>query len=381
VLMSRVLMLVWTGVHTDTRVLREASVLVEAGHEVHIIGRAIPDDFVPPHGSTVTSVGRAPNAQARTRELSSAERAARWVLLPAHVQRRMIAWQEAALEAAAEHRADVVHAHDLSALPVGAELAQRWSVPLVYDSHELWLGRPREGMPAPWQRRADLRNERELGARAEVVLTVGDGVARELRERFGWRDIRVVRNSFDVESAPDLTRSAPAGLVYAGRLAAYRELEIVAQASRSVDLPITLVGPADETWLRRFDASRTTVVGTETIDAVGVRIAAAGLALVTHSDRWLNHRLALPNKLFHAISLGVPVVATDVGELGAIVREHGVGTLYRPGDGRSLQVAISEAKQRYAELLDNVARAQQALSWTSDRAVLIGAYESILRDR
>jgi glycosyltransferase involved in cell wall biosynthesis len=377
--MARVLMLVWTGVSTDTRVLRAARVLVAAGHEVHIIGRAVPADFVPPPGVTVSSVGRPPNAQTRTRRLSPLERAARWVLLPVHVQRRMRAWQAEALGIAAGHQADVVHAHDLSALPVGAELARRWAVPLIYDSHELWTERPREGMPAPWQRRADARLEAQLGAQARVVLTVGDGVARELRRRYGWPDVRVVRNSFDVTATAETAgRTEPAGLVYAGRLAAFRELEVIARASCEVELPITLVGPADESWLARFDRGRATVLPAESLDAVSARIAAAGLSLVTHSDRWLNHRLALPNKLFHAVSVGVPVVATDVGDLGDIVREHGIGTLYRPGDSGSLVTAIRAAQERYQDLCACVSAAQATLSADSDRAALLGAYESIL---
>jgi glycosyltransferase involved in cell wall biosynthesis len=374
-------MLVWTGVATDTRVLRSASVLVGAGHDVHIVGRAVPADFVPPPGVTVSSVGRPPNAQTRSRRLSAPERAARWLLLPIHVQRRLRAWQQAALDVAAEHKADVVHAHDLSALPVGAELARRWDVPLVYDSHELWTERPREGLPAPWQRHADARTEAGLGAQARVVITVGDGVARELRRRYGWADVRVVRNSFDIDPAAPAAaagRDAPAGLVYAGRLAAYRELEVVARASRDVDLPITLVGPADETWLGRFERGRTTIAPAESIDAVSARLATAGLALVTHSDRWLNHRLALPNKLFHAVAVGVPVVATDVGELGATVREHGIGTLYRAGDVASLTAAIDEARGRYPQLVAAVTAARRMLSSAADREALLRAYETIL---
>jgi len=375
--MARVLMLVWTSVATDTRVLREAGVLADAGHDVHIVGRAIPANFVPPPGITVSSVGQPPNSQIRQRRLTVAERAARWLLLPLHVQRRMRAWQQAAAVEGAKHRSDVVHAHDMSALPVAAELADEWLVPLVYDSHELWAGRPREGLPAPWQRRADIRTERRLGGRARVVLTVGDGVARELRHAYGWRDVRVVRNSFDI-AAPPQARQQPNGLVYAGRLAAYRELEVIARASTDIDLPITLVGPADDSWLARFDRGRASVLPAEPLEAVSRRISEAGLSLVTHSDRWLNHRLALPNKLFHAVSLGVPIVATDVGELGATVREYGVGTLYRPGDSASFAAAVREAVARYGELVTAVVAAQRVLSWDADRATLLAAYETIL---
>ena len=87
--MTLVLMLVWTGVATDTRVLREASALVAAGHRVHVIGRAVPADFVPPDGVSVQSCGVAPSAQTRTRELTGFERLGRWALLPVHVRRRV----------------------------------------------------------------------------------------------------------------------------------------------------------------------------------------------------------------------------------------------------------------------------------------------------
>ena len=199
---GRVLMLVWTGVSTDTRVLREARTLVDAGWSVHIIGRAVPSDFVAPQGISVSSVGLPPAAQGRTRKLSFIERAARWLMLPEHVGRRLAAWQRAALVEARSHRADVVHAHDFSALPVGAALANEWGVPLVYDSHELWSGRPRVGRPTPIRARREARLEARLGARAAVVLTVGEGVAEALRERYGWRDVRVVRNTFPERATP-----------------------------------------------------------------------------------------------------------------------------------------------------------------------------------
>ncbi len=103
-------------------------------------------------------------------------------------------------------------------------------------------------------------------------------------------------------------------------------------------------------------------------------LARAGLALVTHSDRWANHRLAMPNKLFHAVHVGVPVVATDVGELAALVRAHGVGELYRPGDAASLVAALERAAARYGQLCEAVRRARPALSWDADAAELCSLY-------
>lgn len=383
---GRVLMLVWTGVSTDTRVLREASTLVEAGWSVHVVGRAVPADFAPPPGVTVSSVGAAPSAQSRTRELGVVERAGRWLLLPEHVARRLAAWQRQALVEGRRHRADVVHAHDFTALPVGAALAEEWGTPLVYDSHELWAGRPRVGRPTPWRSRRAARAERRLGARATLVLTVGDGVATALRDRYGWPDVRVVRNTFPSRGTPEPDTAphpdggpdgGPAGAVYAGRIAPHRELEVIARASRATPLPITIVGPADAQYLSRFDPGCARIERSRTADDVDALLGAAGLALVTHSDRWENHRLALPNKLFHAVRAGVPVVATDVGELARTVREHDLGELYPPGDADGLVGAIERAVDRYDELRASVLAAAGPLSWDADARVLLDAYTGL----
>ena len=374
---GRVLMLVWTGVSTDTRVLREARTLVEAGWSVHIIGRAVPSDFIAPQGISVSSVGAPPSAQGRTRKLSVIERAGRWLMLPEHVRRRLGVWQREALVEAHGHQADVVHAHDFSALPVGAALAQQWGVPLVYDSHELWSGRPRVGRPTPWKARREVRLEAKLGASAAVVFTVGDGVAEALRSRYGWPDVRVVRNTFPRKQLPDPRIGGPVGAVYAGRIAPYRELEVIAAASRATDLPITLIGPTDAEFLARFDKGRTRIEASLPADEVDAVLANAGLALVTHSDKWENHRLALPNKLFHAVRAGVPVVATDVGELARAVREHDLGELYRPGDAADMVRAIELAVGRYDELQARVRSAERLLSWETDGRVLLDAYAAM----
>lgn len=384
-------MLVQSPVAGDSRVLREAATLAGAGHEVHFIGRDVPEGFDPGNGVTAESVSRSRgmrSARVRSDAASFASgtaarlrRAGRWLLLPEHRERVEEAWRaEARLRAVRSGPYDVVHAHDFNTLELGAELAQAWRVPLVYDSHEYWTGRPVEGRPTPVQLRRVRRRERELGRRAAVVITVGRGVAEALREAYGFANVLVVRNTFP--RLPDGERASgekPNGLVYAGRLAADRELEVIAAASHQLKLPVTLVGPADDTWLGRFDPGRAIVEPPAPIEAVDRMVAAAGLALVTHSDRWPNHRLAMPNKLFHAVRAGVPVVATDVGELAREVRTHDLGTLYRPGDPDALVAAVEEAVADYHRLHSRVLAATNELSWEVDAEVLVDAYRELAR--
>jgi glycosyltransferase involved in cell wall biosynthesis len=375
-------MLAQSPVAGDSRILREASTLAASGHEVHIIGREIPDDFAPPSGVTVSSIGMArgyglpPGPRRRPLPI----RAARWLLLPEH--RRVVehSWVEQArdvVRTTGGPSPDVVHAHDFNTLPLGAELSRRFGARLVYDAHEFWSGRSRIGRPTPLQTARERRLEKEFGRLATAVLTVGEGVATALRQDYGWPHVHVVRNTFEprIMDVPVLTE--PAGAVYAGRLAPYRELEVIAAASHSLDLPVTLIGPADQSWLARFEPGVATVRLPTSIEDVDRVLAQAGIALVTLSDRWPNHRLALPNKLFHALRVGVPVVATDVGELAKTVRQHGLGRLYRPGDHHDLVQAVRSAIADYPVLLTSVAAAKPALTWQSDKAVLLEVYRRL----
>lgn len=386
-------MIVATAVATDARVLKEAATLVAAGHTVHVIGKNVPGDFRPPAGVTVSSVGassvlrREGAASLASRKLSPPMRLARWAMLPVHRNSSFHRFGLAAEEISRELEFDVVHAHDFTALGAGARVAARAQVPLVYDTHEFWGGRAREYRPTPVQDARERRVEGHLGAQAAAVITVGDGVADALRHRYahrGWPPITVVRNSFpplgpEAAALPPLPKE-PAGVIYAGRVGAHRELETAAAASpllRADGLHVAFMGPADPAWLTRLDRGVAELRAPTPPDEVDAHLRRAGLVLVTLAPGWANHELALPNKLFHAVRAGVPVVATDVGELAAVVRRHGIGTLYRAGDPADLVRAVREAVEGYGGLTAAVVAAEHELSWAADGTALVGVYDAL----
>ena len=377
----RILMVVATSVATDTRVLREAAALAEAGHAIHIIGKSVPANFVPPPGITISSVGSSSVFGDQVKKSRSSRKPAlhvkfaRWLLLPQHRNSAFGRWASGALADGRDREYDVVHAHDFTALRSGAELARLHDVPLVYDSHELWSGRVRMHRPTPLQAWREGREEDRLGKGAAAVITVGEGVADALRRRYGWTHLHVIRNSFPpAEGGPP---AVPAGAIYAGRLAPHRELETIAKASRELPIPVTLIGPADETWLAGYDAGGAAVKAPISSGAVTTLLQQAGIALVTISDASPNQRLAMPNKIFQAVAAGVPVVATDVGELARLVRQHHLGTLYRMGDPSDMVRAVQELIVDYELWCRRVSKVQEALSWDADAARLVHLYRGL----
>ncbi len=376
----RILMLVISDVVGDARVLRESATLAGAGHRVHVVGRGpAPADPALPPGVTAAWVGGAPaRPGGRRLRASGPGRAARWALLPAHRRAAEARWVAAARAAVAGERPDVVHAHDAPTLGLGAAVARRTGARLVYDAHEYWPGRRREGRPTPLADRAERRAEGRRGARADLVVTVSDALAGRLRRDHGWPRVAVVRNTFPAGPAAGpgaATAGPPRGLVYAGRVAAGRDLGTLARAApRLAPLTVTVLGPGDA---RGLDLRGIDVRPALAIDDVDAVLRDAGLALVPLEDGWENHRVALPNKLFQAVRAGVPVVAADLPALRAVVRAHDLGTLYRPGDPDALVAAVRRACADHARHAAAVRRAAPALSWEADADRLLAAYAAL----
>ena len=373
-----VLMLVWTDVSTDARVQREATALAGAGHRVHVIGRAVAPDYQPPPGVTVESAGVAPTGVGRRRRLPAPLRLARWVLLPQHVNRALRRWVGQAEPKARARSFDIVHAHDFTALPLGARLARDRNVPLVYDAHEFWPGRDRHGRPTPYQQWREKQTERRLGGTAAEVITVGPELAQLLEKHYGWTNVTVVRNTFPMPADEPEPPTTPTAAVYAGRIGPGRDLETVVAAAGDIKpLKTVLVGPADGGYLAALPTGSVDVLDALPLDDAVTLLRDAGIALVTLSDKWLNNRIGMPNKLFMAVRAGVPVVAADLPALRRLVTEHGIGRLYRPGDAGSLVDAVKQVQASYGELTAAVVRARAELSWERDERVLRDIYRRL----
>src|SRR3954447_24914583 len=165
----------------DNRVLREARALASDGHTVTIVELAPGPHRPEPIGDGVTRLSALPRP--------SLKRA-----IPFKLHRLISGFTIA--RAAARLRPDVVHAHDVAMLPSGWLAARLTGARLVYDSHEYAAG-------VPWRTGAMHRLvglvERLFVPRADAVITVSDGIAARLAERFRLRRAPVV-----VRNVPDL---------------------------------------------------------------------------------------------------------------------------------------------------------------------------------
>jgi glycosyltransferase involved in cell wall biosynthesis len=225
----------------------------------------------------------------------------------------------------------------------------------------------------------DRRAEGHLGAEADCVITVSEPLGRWLQDTYGWAVVNIVRNTFPAfpTSPKDVQ---PYALLYAGRVDKERDLDTVINgAARHGELKVVIRGNGDAATIRRIEAGGVIVEPARPVDELVADYRRCGIGVVSLTGDSFNHDVALPNKLFHAVQAGVPIIASDLPAIRSVVEEHGIGECYSSGDPDSFAAAITRLLSSYDEKLAAVANAKEALSWAHDKRILVDLYREINR--
>jgi glycosyltransferase involved in cell wall biosynthesis len=370
----RIAMLLHKSVEFDSRVRREAAALSEAGHDVTVLHlprrRGELDGAL--DGFTVRSV--TPPAWVR-----------RW--LPSLVYRMV--FLAAFVRGVRRLSPDVVHAHDVAMLAPGAIGAAVTGAQLVYDSHEYAAGVPyRERLWALFVTAL----ERVVIRRCAAVITVSDGIAERLVDRYGLIERPVVLRNVPMSAkepvAPGALRerlgigAAPL-VLHQGAVAPGRGCEQLVAAMRDLpDAHLVFLGDGWPGHQARVEAlvaagglsDRVHFLASVPIAELAGHTADADIGVSLLEDSCENHRLALPNKVFEYVAAGVPVVVGDLPELRALVERHRIGWIADGSDATALARVLRTAIESRGERADDVERARRELTWEREKLRLTELY-------
>jgi glycosyltransferase involved in cell wall biosynthesis len=319
----------------------------------------------------------------------------------AAVKRTLLPWHRVTLfenfwrhstELVADWQPDVVHSCDLEGLVTGRRVARRLGVPHVHDCHELFLERVAfSRLDKAILGRIERRNVRG----ADVITVVNQSIGDEYAQRFGVQSV-VVRNCADRPDRivpRDIRGLAllPPGVdvvLYQGGLQGGRGLHEVVQSAQWLPAGAFLVflgfGPLREE-LEELAVDLDLVDRVRFVEAVppdellGVT-ATASVGIVPYQPVSLNNKLSLPNKIFEYLTVGLPVVVSDVPELRRIVLGAGCGRTYNSFDPRSLAAAVTEVLEPTARATAAVAAREygEANTWEAEQRILHGVYDDLL---
>lgn len=236
---------------------------------------------------------------------------------------------------------DVVHCHDLSTLPTGVALAERYGCKLVYDSHELEMHRNAHYTKRVWLKRRKLET---LGIRrADAVITVSDSIADHLAKDYGVARPHVILNSpdflkddaFSRTVRQDLQLSASVPLaIYVGSVTINRGLENIVRAlSLYPDLHFATVGPIRaQTRLELEAIAQSSQVSDRLFFLPPVKpsevvpyLVDADVSVLAIQNVCLSYYYCMPNKLLESTFAGVPVAVANLYELKKFVDTYACG--------------------------------------------------------
>jgi glycogen synthase len=374
-------MLLHKSVQFDSRVRREASALADAGHDVCVAELAeVPDAEAVLDGFRRRSC--LPLRSLRRR-------------LPLRVDR--IAALVALVRGALATSPEVVHAHDAAMLLPGLVVARCKRARLVYDSHELAASVPYRERLWGWVVSA---LEWAVVPRCDAVITVSDGIADRLAERY-----RLRRRPTVVRNVSALAEGGRGGLrrrlgidrdvqlvLHQGAPAPDRGCEVLLDAVARCDgVRLAFLGDPEPGYGERLRAEierrglgvRVDLLASVPLGDLLANTVEADVGVTLLQDTCENHRLALPNKLFEYIAARIPVIASAMPEIERLVGSYGIGWCVEPDDPDQLARAIGAAMAARgdAALGDRLERAAAELNWSRERLRLVGLYEEFAGGR
>lgn len=251
---------------------------------------------------------------------------------------------------------DLIHCHDLWPLQACVAAAEATGAKVIYDSHELEAHRNIQWTTQ--ERRCWAGLESRLLPKLDGVITVSDGIARELETQFKRRRVEVIHNTpwrpeasacgADVRSAAGIAEDVPL-IVYVGFITFGRGVEKLVQSMRHYpEAHVALVGPARADMLSKF-RELAQIQGAEDRLHILPPVPAADLipflstadvSAIIFQGTCLSHYYIKPNKLFESVFAGLPVVVPPFPDIARFVVENDVGCVFTSDAPEDLAQAL-----------------------------------------
>ena len=294
-----------------------------------------------------------------------------------------------------ERDADLLHASDLYALPAVARRAQTLGTPYTYDARELYPNVAAISR-SPAKRLFWKTIEQRYIRNTSLVITVSDSIAALLTERYNISRPLVIPNTPTWQS-PDISSYLRtwAGIpedqtiiLHQGQMRENRGCEQLLEAlcilnnAHVVFLGNGPTKPALQQQARKLNIDRLVhfhdaVAPDQLLDIT----ASADIGVTLLQDTCLNHRYALPNKLFEYIMAGIPVCGSNLPEISRVILDHNVGLTTNINNtnelAQTLQYMIDHPDQR-SVWSENARVAAETLNWSTASQVFLKSFVSLV---
>ena len=268
----------------------------------------------------------------------------------------------AAIRMATAQREAIVLTRDLGLAALLVQLPKSRRPPVVYESHgradivaaemPALLGRP-DLAPSPRKLRRLARREERVWAHASAYVSITQALTDELSARFGPRP-----HTFVVPDgarpagrmAPVPGGASPFTAAYAGHLYPWKGVDVFVRAlALAPGMHGLIVGghpgeaDADRVTALIRDLGldpRVTITGLVAPRDVRQHLQSASVLVLPNTPSAISERYTSPLKLFEYLTLGRPIVASDLPSIREVLVDGQSALLVPPGDPGALAAAL-----------------------------------------
>ena len=293
------------------------------------------------------------------------------------------------------HKSTVLVANDLDTLLANFLVSKLKSMKLVYDSHEYFTEVP-ELVENPRKQKIWQTLEEWIFPKLKNCYTVNDSIAKIYMQKYGI-SVKVIRNvapnfmSLAIKTREDLGLPTDKFIIIiqGSGINKRRGAEEAVQAMNYIeDALLLIIGSGDvihdlKNQVREDDLNDKVRFFPKMPYAEMMQYtmnADLGLA-IDHTDV-LNHKLALPNKFFDYIQAEIPILATDITEVRAIIEKYDIGfVLEHELTDQTLAAKINEIKTGFLDqkefLKENLKKAKLSENWENELIKLKEIYSNL----
>ena len=303
-------------------------------------------------------------------------------------------------------KASIYLGNDLDVMPATMLIARLRKKPLVYDSHEYFLGMA--GLVHKPLRRSIWKFiEIQVFSNLKYMYTVSDSIRNLYRKNYHKR-LFVVRNlplknpcdpvltKDEKEWISSIDRQIPHNknlIVFQGAgINEYRGAEELVYSMLfldAADFHLLIIGGGDvmgniEKIIAQNKLSeKITLIPKVPFAVLGHFTRKAQLGLSIDKPSVLNHKYSLPNKLFEYLHAGVPVLASRLFEQERIINHYDVGGFIEDHHPEHIAQKIKEIfadPETLKRWKCNTVQLKEELNWENESKIVLDIFKQVERD-
>lgn len=280
---------------------------------------------------------------------------------------------------------DLLFSNDLDTLLPNYILHKITGVKLIYDSHEIFCEVP-ELIETPFKKKIWEKLEAFIVPQLKHCITVNNSIANWFRNKYKV-DFKVVRNIPDIPEIKNLKNRKELGLaadkkiilLQGAGINIQRGAEEAVEAMQYVDGAILLIiGGGDvfktlQTMTRDLKLeNKIMILGKMKPDELMHYTRNADIGITLDKDSSINYHYSLPNKIFDYIHAGLPILASPLPEIKALIEHYQIGLLIDNHEPKHIASKFNQMLHSpdYKQWKENLQLAAKENNWAKEKLVL-----------